>query len=459
MGDRFGLPDLGVGVGLRTVHFAHILSEEPEVDFYEALTENFLDTGGRPLHILDRVAERTPVVLHGVSMSIGGTDRLDLDYLRKVKALADRTKAVWVSDHLCFTGVMGRNTHDLLPLPYTEETLRHVTKRVRTVSDVLERPLVLENPSTYLAFRASTMPEWTFFRRLLEDADCGMLLDVNNVYVSAFNHGFDAVEYIEAIPRRTGRPVPPRGPHGQGDAPPRHPQRARQGRGLDPLPPRDGPHGPARDAPANGTRTSRTSRPCTRRRKRRSRTGRRSRASRSGRPPMPDLRALERWVQAVIVHPGTVDDAIRDRSATRHVPRREAERTILPSRTMAPLERLAVYQGMYPLRMHDALAADYPGLKAFLGDHLFEHFAADYVAVHPSRSYTLNRLGDAVPAFVRGRGTTRSGRSSRTSHASSSRSRRPSTPTRTAALRRPRPRSSTPTGRAAVSASRRRSAS
>ncbi len=200
MGDRFGLPDLGVGVGLRTVHFAHILSEEPEVDFYEALTENFLDTGGRPLHVLDRVAERTPVVLHGVSMSIGGTDPLDLGYLRKVKALARRTKAVWVSDHLCFTGVMGRNTHDLLPLPYTEETLRHVARRVRTVSDVLERPLVLENPSTYLAFRASTMTEWTFFRRLLEDADCGMLLDVNNVYVSAFNHGFDAVEYIEALP-------------------------------------------------------------------------------------------------------------------------------------------------------------------------------------------------------------------------------------------------------------------
>ncbi len=200
MGDRFGLPDLGVGVGLRTVHFGHILAKAPDVDFYEALTENFLDTGGRPLHVLDRVAERTPVVLHGVSMSIGGTDPLDLDYLRKVKTLADRTRAAWVSDHLCFTGVMGRNTHDLLPVPYTEETLRHVTQRVKTVSDVLERPLVLENPSTYLEFRASTMPEWTFFDRLLRDADCGMLLDVNNVYVSAVNHGFDPVAYLDALP-------------------------------------------------------------------------------------------------------------------------------------------------------------------------------------------------------------------------------------------------------------------
>jgi uncharacterized protein (UPF0276 family) len=198
--DPFGLPDLGVGVGLRTVHFGHILSKRPDVDFYEALTENFLDTGGRPLYVLDRVAERTPVVLHGVSMSIGGTDPLDVAYLRKVKALAERTKAAWVSDHLCFTGVMGRNTHDLLPLPYTEESLKHVVRRVKQASDVLERPLVLENPSTYLAFRASTLPEWTFFGRLLREADCGMLLDVNNVYVSAVNHGFDPVTYIEALP-------------------------------------------------------------------------------------------------------------------------------------------------------------------------------------------------------------------------------------------------------------------
>ena len=200
MGDRFGLPDLGVGVGLRTVHFGHILAKAPEVDFYEALTENFLDTGGRPLHVLDRVAEKTPVVLHGVSMSIGGTDPLDFDYLAKVKALARRVGALWISDHLCFTGVMGRNTHDLLPVPYTEETLRHVVRRVRTVSDFLERPLVLENPSTYLEFRASTMTEWTFFDRLLRDADCGMLLDVNNVYVSSVNHGFDPVAYLDALP-------------------------------------------------------------------------------------------------------------------------------------------------------------------------------------------------------------------------------------------------------------------
>ncbi|MGZ6971212.1 MAG: DUF692 domain-containing protein, partial [Thermoanaerobaculia bacterium] len=200
MGDRFGLPDLGVGVGLRTVHFGHILSKKPDVDFFEAITENFLDTGGRPRHVLDRVAERYPVVLHGVSMSIGGIDPLDLGYLKKVKALAARVDARWVSDHLCFTGVSGRNTHDLLPLPYTEETLRHVVRRVKQVSEVLERPLVLENASSYLEFRSSTMSEAAFFARLLKDADCGMLLDVNNVYVSSVNHGFDPVAYLDALP-------------------------------------------------------------------------------------------------------------------------------------------------------------------------------------------------------------------------------------------------------------------
>jgi uncharacterized protein len=198
--NRWGLPDLGIGVGLRTVHFPHILAQHPPVDWFEVLSENFMDTGGRPLHVLDQITERYPVALHGVSMSIGSTDPLDRDYLRKLKALAARTRAHWVSDHLCWTGVMGRNTHDLLPMPYTEEALRHTVVRVRQVSEVLERPLVLENPSSYVEFAASSMTEWEFLSRLAAEADCGLLLDVNNVYVSSFNHGFDAREYIAGIP-------------------------------------------------------------------------------------------------------------------------------------------------------------------------------------------------------------------------------------------------------------------
>jgi uncharacterized protein (UPF0276 family) len=200
MSNRFSLPDLGVGIGLRTVHFGEILARHPPIDWFEVLSENFLDTEGRPLNVLDQVAERYPVALHGVSMSIGSTDPIDFEYLRKLAALARRTRAHWISDHLCWTGVMGRNTHDLLPMPYTEEALRHTVARVREVQDFLERPLALENPSSYVEFVASSMPEWEFLARLAEDADCALLLDVNNVYVSSFNHAFDPNVYIDAIP-------------------------------------------------------------------------------------------------------------------------------------------------------------------------------------------------------------------------------------------------------------------
>jgi uncharacterized protein (UPF0276 family) len=198
--NRFHFPDLGIGVGLRTVHYSHILGTNPDVDWFEALSENYLDTGGRPRFVLEQLAERYPVVLHGVSMSIGGTDPLDWDYLQKLKALARSVGARWISDHLCWTGVSGRNTHDLLPMPYNEETLRHTADRVRIVSDFLETPLVVENPSTYLEFTTSSMTEWDYLAALATEADCGLLLDVNNVYVSSFNHGFDPNSYIDAIP-------------------------------------------------------------------------------------------------------------------------------------------------------------------------------------------------------------------------------------------------------------------
>ena len=198
--NRWNLPDLGVGIGLRTTHFGQILGQRPAVDWFEVLSENFMRTGGRPMYVLDQVAERYPVVLHGVSLSIGSTAPLDFDYLGLLKDLARRTRAHWVSDHLCWTGVLGRNTHDLLPLPYTEEALAHVVGRLRQVSDFLERPFVLENPSSYVEFADSTMPEWEFMARMAAEADCGLLLDVNNVYVSSFNHGFDPNVYVDAIP-------------------------------------------------------------------------------------------------------------------------------------------------------------------------------------------------------------------------------------------------------------------
>ena len=194
------LPKLGLGLGLRHQHFAHILNAWPEIDWFEAISENFMDSGGRPRHVIRRIADRYPVVLHGVSMSIGSTDPLNLDYLAKLRALADEVQPQWVSDHLCWTGVLGLNSHDLLPLPLTEETLAHVTARVHKVQEVLDRPLILENPSTYLTFKHSDVSETDFLRRLSQATDCGLLLDVNNVYVSAFNAGTDPVDYIADFP-------------------------------------------------------------------------------------------------------------------------------------------------------------------------------------------------------------------------------------------------------------------
>jgi len=196
---RFGLPNLGVGLGLRTVHYNYILEQSPPVEWFEIISENYMHTAGKPLLFLDRIAERYPIVMHGVSLSIGSTDPLDYDYLHELKTLRERVKARWLSDHLCWTGVAGKNSHDLLPLPYTEDTLLHLVKRVRAVQEYLEAPLMLENPSTYVEFLGSTMTEWEFLSELARQADCGILLDVNNVYVSAHNHGYDPKHYLANI--------------------------------------------------------------------------------------------------------------------------------------------------------------------------------------------------------------------------------------------------------------------
>ncbi|MEN8107744.1 MAG: DUF692 domain-containing protein [Pseudomonadota bacterium] len=198
--NRWNLPDLGLGIGLRTRHFNHILENWPVVDWFEIMSENFMDTEGRPLYILDQIAERYPIVMHGVSMSIGSTDSINFEYLSKLKTLAERVNAVWLGDHVCWTGVAGRNGHDLYPIPYNEKTLGFLVERIRVVQDFLERPLILENPSTYLTFASSTMPEEVFLQRMAEDADCGLLLDVNNVYVTCRNHDLDPYDYINGIP-------------------------------------------------------------------------------------------------------------------------------------------------------------------------------------------------------------------------------------------------------------------
>ena len=197
----------GFGLGLRPDHYADILRDHPQVDWFEAITENYLVPGGSPLRYLDRVRSEYPVVLHGVSLSIGSTDSLDAAYLRDLKLLTSRIEPVWISDHLCWTGMSGLNLHDLLPLPYTEEALRNVVERVNRVQDYLGRQILLENVSSYLSYATSEMSEWEFVAGVADHADCHLLLDVNNVYVSSVNHRFDPLHYLAGIPAHRVRQI------------------------------------------------------------------------------------------------------------------------------------------------------------------------------------------------------------------------------------------------------------
>ncbi|QGM96361.1 DUF692 domain-containing protein [Methylocystis parvus] len=191
---------LGYGLGLRPIYFDEIMSTRPPVDWFEIISENYMVAGGRPLSMLDEIRADYPVVMHGVSMSLASTDPLDFDYLAQLKALIERVQPAWVSDHVAWTGVHGLTLHDLLPIPYTRESLAHIVERICRVQDYLQRQLVVENASTYVSFTASEMSEQEFVKEMAERADCLLLLDVNNVFVSSFNHGFDPVAFIDAVP-------------------------------------------------------------------------------------------------------------------------------------------------------------------------------------------------------------------------------------------------------------------
>ena len=193
-------PYLGFGLGLRTEHYQDILAERPQLDWLEILSENYMVDGGKPLHFLDRIRALYPVVMHGVSLSIGSLDPLDRDYLKRLKVLAARVEPHWISDHLCWTGIAGKNLHDLMPLPYTEEAVAHVAARVREVQDHLGQQILLENVSSYVTYTQSAMTEWEFLSAVCESADCHILLDVNNIYVSSHNHGFDPRAYLRGVP-------------------------------------------------------------------------------------------------------------------------------------------------------------------------------------------------------------------------------------------------------------------
>ena len=193
------IPSLGFGLGLRKEHYNTILETTPNIDWFEVLTENYLVPGGKPLYFLDQICERYPVVMHGVSMSIGSHDPLDMNYLQQVKELAERTQAKWISDHMCFTGVDGINAHDLLPLPFNEEAVKHVSNKIKQAQDFLGRQILVENASTYITYKQSDMTEWEFTMAVAEESDSLILLDINNIFVSSYNHGFNALDYLDGI--------------------------------------------------------------------------------------------------------------------------------------------------------------------------------------------------------------------------------------------------------------------
>lgn len=201
MGATIDKPFLGFGLGLRTEHYQDILDTKPEqVDWLEIISENYMVDGGKPLYYLDAIRAHYPMVMHGVSMSLGSTDPLNYDYLKNLKNLIDRVEPMWFSDHLCWTGVDHKNMHDLLPLPYTEEAVNHLADRISEVQDFMGRQMLIENLSSYITYCDDAMTEWEFLSAIAEKADCFLLLDVNNIYVSSFNHNFDPVEYLNGIP-------------------------------------------------------------------------------------------------------------------------------------------------------------------------------------------------------------------------------------------------------------------
>jgi len=192
-------PFLGFGLGLRTEHYQHVIEQKPQVDWFEILTENYMVPGGKPMHNLDVIRADYEMVMHGVSLSIGSTDPLNKDYLKDLKQLIDRVQPHWVSDHLCWTSIDGSNSHDLLPLPYNEATINHIAERVRQVQDFLGQRILLENLSSYVTYNESEITEWEFFNEIAKRADCHVLLDINNIFVSAHNHNFDPIDYIKGM--------------------------------------------------------------------------------------------------------------------------------------------------------------------------------------------------------------------------------------------------------------------
>lgn len=391
------VPDLGFGLGLRTAHYAHILETRPPVDWFEIISENFMDTDGRPKRKLAQFREHYPIVMHGVSMSIGTTDPLHSEYMRKLKALKQWLNPAWISDHLCWTGVAHKNTHDLLPVPYTEESLRHITQRIKDVQDFLECPIALENPSTYLEFKSSHMPEAEFIARMAHDSGCHLLLDVNNVYVTCFNHRLDVKAYLDTLPLDRVAQIHLSGHSHMGthiiDTHDDHVVDDvwalyqyvihKAGRTINTMIEWDD-HIPAFDVLYAELDKAKA-------------------AARSAQhaAPLPDLAAHHPTYIANVITPlaqsqQQMQDAILRGTDELNNP----DAWIKSKENFAPAQQLGVYIDAYRYRLYNVTAEDFPVLKAALGDGAFDTLLDDFVGAVHSSHFNIARYSNFLPDFV-----------------------------------------------------------
>jgi len=409
----------GVGLGLRPQHYAHVLSTLPPVPFFEVISENYLGLreggGGRPLEILEEVRAHYPILLHGVSMNLGSADPLDRGYLHRLRALADRVQPLWMSDHLCWTGVAGENLHDLLPLPFTPESLRHLAARIAHVQETLGRRLLVENVSSYLTYGHSTMREWEFLGELVRRTGCGLLLDVNNLYVSAVNQGLDPTEFLRRLPREAVQQIHLAGYSTHGsilidthDHPVAAPvlqlyaEAVRRFGAVPTMIEWDEQIPPFPDL----LREARVAADVQR--------------SALQRPPLPQAKPrrpaaaieligprlvrVQRWMRWMLTDPRGVRAALDDGPGPR---RAQEPQPRLFDEVVGGEDRLGIYADAYFLRIRDSLANDFRAVRRAIGEHAFHRLVAEYLVEQSSREPTLAALGEQLPRVLTQHGLSR----------------------------------------------------
>jgi uncharacterized protein (UPF0276 family) len=386
---------LGFGLGLRPVHYPYIFEHQPKIDWFEVISENFMDTDGMPRRNLARIAEIYPIVMHGVAMSIGTIDALNSEYLSKLKKLANEIKPAWISDHLCWTGIAHKNTHDLLPVPYTEKALKHIVERISQVQDFLGRPIALENPSTYLEFKSSHIAEAEFIAEMAKRSGCQLLLDVNNIYVTCYNHRLDAKAYIDALPLEHVIQIHLSGHSNMGNhIIDTHDDYVaievwslykyvvhKAGRTPNTMVEWDD------NIPAFEVLEAELAK------------AKQAANDAANYAPLPQLAQAENRYIANITTPlaeaqNMMQHAILQGAAL------TADDWILPKAEFSPTEQLQVYINAYRFRLYDVVAEDYCVLKNYLGDENFEKLLNDFVENVHSNHFNIGRYAAYLPDFI-----------------------------------------------------------